>query len=175
MPQSKGETTLGVRLKSYRRNSGLSQAEFARKLGLPQLAISLIEHDRRRPSPKLLRRMANILNVRTDRLFLLSPPDAKLIAGARLGSCVSANYAAWRAFTNDHTLLARYNVQPKELRVLANIRIIGRVRYPRELIDILTAIRQVLNEPRLQPTAKGRAQAVLCVSRHPHQQGAGGC
>ena len=157
MSQSKGETTLGVRLKSYRRNSGLSQAEFARKLGLPQVAISLIEHDRRRPSPTLLRRMADILNVRTDRLFLVSPPDAKLIAGARLGSCASANYAAWRAFTNDHTLLARYNVRPNELRVLANIRIIGRVQYSWEFINILTAIRQVLNEPRLQPTVKGRA------------------
>lgn len=156
MPQSKGKTTLGVRLKSYRRNSGLSQAEFARKLGLPQVSISLIEHDRRRPSPTLLRRMVNILKVR-NRLFLVSPADAKLSEGARLGSCASANYAAWRAFTDDHNLLARYNVQPNELRVLANIRIIGPVRYPRELINILTAVRQVLNEPRLRPPAKGRA------------------
>ena len=82
MQRSKGEATLGVRLKSYRRNSGLSQAEFARKLGLPQLAISMIEHGRRRPSATLLRRMADILKVRTDRLFLLSPPDVKLSAGA---------------------------------------------------------------------------------------------
>ena len=157
MPQSKGEITLGVRLKRYRRNSGLSQAEFARKLGLPQAAISLIEHDRRRPSPTLLRRMATILNVRADQLFLLSLPDAKLSAAARLGSCGSANYAAWRAFTNNSTLLARYNVQPKELRVLADIRIIGRLHYPGDFLNILTAIRKVLNEPLLRPTLKGRA------------------
>ncbi|GEM_PF-193320 len=152
MAQSKRKTTLGERLKNHRLNSGLSQTELARRLGLRQATISLIEHDRRRPSATLLRRIASVLDIRHEPLFLLSSPDAKLVKGSRLASCDIANRAMWRAFIHDRNLLERYKVQPHELQVLADVRVIGRVREPREFVQILLALRRLLGDPELSPS-----------------------
>ncbi len=140
---SKGAKRLGLRLRGYRLALGLSQAELARRLGIRQASISLIEHGRRRPSATFLHRFADIFHI-DEPLFLLSLPEAKLTTGACLVSRASAHSAVWRAFTNDNALLARNNVQPNELRVLSKVRIIGEVRHPRDFIYILTAIRQAL-------------------------------
>jgi transcriptional regulator with XRE-family HTH domain len=152
MAQAKQATTLGAQLRSFRLNSGLSQRELARRLGLRQPTISLIEHDRRHPSATLLRRIANALEIKPQGIFLLSSPGAKIAKGARLPSCEVANRAVWRAFTQDKNLLERYNVQPHELQVLADVRIIGRVHHRREFIKILTAIRHLLNDVEFSPS-----------------------
>jgi transcriptional regulator with XRE-family HTH domain len=122
----------------------MSQTELALKVGVRRGSISLIENDRRRPSATLLHNIADILNIKPDRLFLLARPQAKLDIRKCFGSHTIANDAAWRPFIRDRDLLARHNVQSPELRVLRKIRIIGDVQHPRDFINILTAIRQAL-------------------------------
>lgn len=107
-------------------------------------SISLIENGRRLPSATLLHNIADILDIKTESLFLLSRPEAKLLAGTGLGSHTSANNETWLAFTHDKDLLARYKVQPNELRILSKVRIIGKVQHPRDFIYILSVIRQAL-------------------------------
>jgi hypothetical protein len=77
-------------------------------------------------------------------LFLLSRAEAKLLAGTGLGLRTSLNNETWLAFTHDKDLLARYKVQPNELRILSQVRIFGDVQHPRDLIFILSMIRQAL-------------------------------
>jgi putative transcriptional regulator len=142
--EPKGTNALALRLRDYRLTLGLSQAQLARRLGMKQPAISLIERGRRRPSATLLHRLADMFHVDTETLFLLSHSSAKLFAGACRLSHAGAKNAVWRAFTRDNDLLARYNVKSDELRVLSRVRIIGEVRDPRDFICILTTIRQAL-------------------------------
>ena len=142
--EGKGESTLGLLVRGYREALGMSQTELALKVGIRRGSISLIENDRRRPSATLLRNIADILNIKPDRLFLLARPEAKLAIRRCFGSRTTANDAAWLTFTRDKALLARHNVQSAELRVLSKIRIIGEVYHPRDFIGILTAIRQTL-------------------------------
>jgi len=134
----------GLLVRGYRQALGLSQAELARRLGVERVSICLIENGRKRPSTTLLHHIADLLDVKTESLFLLSRPEAKLHAGARLGSRTSVNNETWLAFTHNKDLLARYNVQPNELRILSQVRIFGEVQHPRDFIFILRAIRQTL-------------------------------
>jgi transcriptional regulator with XRE-family HTH domain len=140
---AKGARTLGLLVRGYRQALGMNQTELALKVGIRRGSISLIENDRRPPSATLLHNIADILNIKPDRLFLLARPEAKLAMRTCFGSR-TANDAAWLTFTRDSALLARHNVQSAELRVLSNIRIIGEVHHPRDFIYILTAIRQAL-------------------------------
>jgi transcriptional regulator with XRE-family HTH domain len=141
---SKSARKLGLVLRGYREALGLSQTELARRVGVPRPSISLIEHGCRRPSASLLHDLADILHIKAEQLFLLSRPESKLLARTCLGSRASANHEIWRAFTHDKDLLARYKVQPNELRVLSKIRIIGELQHPRDFVGILTVIRQTL-------------------------------
>ena len=143
-PDSKGARMPGLVLRSYRQAAGLSQRELARRVGVPWPLISLIENDRRRPSASLLHNIADILHIKAERLFLLSRSPSKLPTRKYLGSCTKTNKAIWRAFTHDNDLLARYQVQPNELRVLSKVRIMGELRHPRDFIVILTVIRETL-------------------------------
>jgi putative transcriptional regulator len=141
---SKSAKILGLVLRGYRQELGLSQTELARRVGVPRASISLIENGRRRPSTSLLHNIADILHINAERLFLLSPPQPKLLGRTCGASRRRVNNEIWRAFVHDKNLLARYHVQRKELRVLSEIRIIGELQRPRDFIAILTAIRQAV-------------------------------
>src|SRR5579872_6284963 len=106
---AQGARTLGLLVRGYRQALGMSQTELAQKVGVRRLSISLIENDRRRPSATALHNIADILNVKPDRLFLLAGPEAKLAIGKCFGSRTTANKAAWLSFTRDRALLARHN------------------------------------------------------------------
>jgi transcriptional regulator with XRE-family HTH domain len=141
---ARGARTLGLLVRGNRQALGMSQTDLALKVGIRRGSLSLIEHDRRRPSATLLYNIADILNIKPERLFLLAGPEAKLAMRRCFGSRTTANEAAWLTFTRDKALLARHNVQSAELRLLSKIRIIGEVHDPRDFIYILTAIRQAL-------------------------------
>jgi putative transcriptional regulator len=131
-------------LRDYRQELGLSQTELARRVGVPRPSISLIEHGRRRPSTSLPHHIADILHINVERLFLLSHPQPKLLSRTCGDSWRRVNNKIWRAFIHDKNLLTRYHVQPKELRALAETRIIGELQHPRDFIAILTVIRQTV-------------------------------
>src|SRR5436305_6040878 len=108
---TKGARTLGLLLRGYRQALGMSQRELALKVGVQRVSISFIENDRRRPSATLLHSIADILDIKQDRLFLLARPEAKLAIRSCFGSRIIANDAAWLSFRRDRALLARHNVE----------------------------------------------------------------
>ena len=102
---TKGARTLGLLLRGYRQALGMSQRELALKVGVQRVSISFIENDRRRPSATLLHSIADILDVKQDRLFLLARPEAKLAIRSCFGSRIIAHDAAWLS-----AAVARLNV-----------------------------------------------------------------
>ena len=52
--------------------------------------------------------------------------------------------SVWQKFTGAKGLLARYDVKPRELKVLANIQSLGKITAPRDFLFILNSIRQAI-------------------------------
>ena len=60
------EWSLGKALKKARIDTGISQRELARRTGLRQSHLSLIENDRHDPSATIVRTLAQALGVSSD-------------------------------------------------------------------------------------------------------------
>ena len=60
---------LALNLKEYRRKSGLTQEKLAEKAGISANYLSMIEISRKFPTPEMLDRLAQTLNIQTFQLF----------------------------------------------------------------------------------------------------------
>ena len=71
---------LALNLKEYRRKNGLTQEKFAEKAGISANYLSMVEISRKFPSPEMLDRIAQTLNIQTFQLFDPSTtPDGALL------------------------------------------------------------------------------------------------
>jgi hypothetical protein len=52
----------------------------------------------------------------------------------------------WRDFAGNKALLARHNVKPREMKVLSQVNLLGKITAPRNFMFILNAIRQAVEE-----------------------------
>ena len=52
----------------------------------------------------------------------------------------------WRDFAGNKALLARHNVKPREMKVLSQVNLLGKITAPRNFLFILNAIRQAVEE-----------------------------
>lgn len=140
--------TLGQVLKNQRELLGLTQRELALKLEVKPSHVAYLEKDRRRPSLGLVSRIADVLGLEKEPLFLLAHPEAStLLANRREAASANRNPdQVWRDFTGNKAMLARYNVKPRELKVLSQVNLLGKVGAPRQFLFILNAIRQAVEE-----------------------------
>ncbi len=136
--------TLGGVIKDRREYLRLTQRELATKLGVKASHVAYLENGRRGPSLGLLKRLADVLGVKKEDLFLLAHPEARdLIANGRPQKGAPD---AWRQFAADRVLQARHDVTPAEMRVLKQVSTLGRVSSPRHFLFILNSIRQAVEE-----------------------------
>lgn len=66
---------LGARIAALRKESGLSQAELAKQLGISPSAMGMYEQGRREPSMDTLVAMAKVFHVSTDYLLTGAPAE----------------------------------------------------------------------------------------------------
>jgi len=140
--------SLGQVLKGQREILGLTQRELALKLGVKASHVAYLEKDRRRPSLGLVSRIADVLGLEKETLFLLAHPEASsLFADRREAAAPERNPdQVWRDFTGNKAMLARHQVKPNELKVLSQVNLLGKVAAPRHFFFILNAIRQAVEE-----------------------------
>lgn len=79
-PLDFGGETLGERLARLRKQRGYTQSEFAERVGITQVLVSLYETDRRQFSVELAIRFALALDTSTDELL---HPKAKKVSGKK--------------------------------------------------------------------------------------------
>jgi len=140
----KNTNRLGERVKSRREGLGLTQRSLAEKLDVEASHVAFIESGRRKPSLKLVARLADILGLDRQNFLLLAHPEAKeLIAEPNPKEKRQNGSPSWRRFTENHELLARYNVTDRELRALESLSLLGTVRSAKEFLAILTLIRDI--------------------------------
>ncbi len=140
--------TLGEVLKLRRDSMELTQRQLAAKLGVKASHVAYLENGRRRPSLSLVRRLADVLGLKRESLFLLAYPEARELLSERTRAQSAKPRAedAWRSFVRDRATLARHKVKPSELRVLKQVSELGHVSNPRQFLFVLNSIRQALEE-----------------------------
>jgi transcriptional regulator with XRE-family HTH domain len=140
--------TLGQVLKGQREILGLTQRELALKLDVKASHVAYLEKDRRRPSLGLVSRIADVLGLKKEPLFLLAHPEASSLLSDRPEAAAADRHPdqVWRDFTGNKALLARHQVKPNELKVLSQVNLLGKVAAPRNFFFILNAIRQAVEE-----------------------------
>ncbi|HLW70599.1 MAG TPA: helix-turn-helix domain-containing protein [Candidatus Binataceae bacterium] len=137
----KSKETLGNCLKERRLALGFTQRALARLLGVEASHVAFIEGGRRRPSLKLIGRLANTLGLDQQALFGLAHPEAKTLLTPTSYEEPKKTSPSWQRFISDRALLTRYRVTARELQTLQHVNLMGRVSSPQQLLAILMLIR----------------------------------
>jgi putative transcriptional regulator len=139
----KDTNKLGEFLKTRRAALGLTQRELAEKIGVEASHVAFIENERRKPSLKLIARMADVLGIDRQELLVLAHPEAKeLLVEPTIKPSRKAT-PSWQRFIKDHALLARYHVTKRELEVLEHLSLLGTALSAKEFLAILTLLRDI--------------------------------
>ena len=138
----KDTNRLGEMVRSRRRVLALTQRSLAQKLGIQPSFVAFIENGRRRPSLRLIARLADTLGVDRQSLLLLAYPEAKEFITEATPEPRKTS-ASWRRFVENRELLRCYGVSDGELRVLESLELVGTVHSAKEFLAILMLIRDI--------------------------------
>lgn len=135
---------IGKEIYERRRALGMSQGEFAKKIGVQASHVAYIEGGQRRPSIPLLKRMARVLDIDARRLFILSHPEAKYLFDENGDEKRKRNAqkGPWEAFLSSRALLRRHRVTASELKLLKQVSLLSDVSSARDFLFILNTVRQ---------------------------------
>ncbi|HZP45168.1 MAG TPA: helix-turn-helix transcriptional regulator [Candidatus Binataceae bacterium] len=140
MARKTGAQTFGQVVRERRRKLDLTQQEVARRIKTSTPYVGHLEAGKRRPSVKVIARLAEVLGLEQRELFFLAHPGAvSLVAGAP-----ASRRGAWEEFRRDERLRRLHGISAAEMNVLAQINKLGEVRSPRDFIYILNTIRHAL-------------------------------
>jgi transcriptional regulator with XRE-family HTH domain len=93
------EKDTGEVIKDRRALLRLTQRELALKLGVKPSHVAYLETNRRRPSLGLLSRMADVLDLPKESLFVLAHPEARSLLGtSRAAAPEQGHDQAWQGF-----------------------------------------------------------------------------
>lgn len=130
----KKKLRLGQLIRATRESAGLSQRELGRSLGVTASHVAYIESGARLPSRTVVLRLAQTLGINRQTLILAAYPE--------LASSVPSTddrKQAWRGFV---AVARQYSVTPREMAVMRQISLIGKISSSRSYLFILNSIRQ---------------------------------
>ena len=139
----KANNRFGEMIRNRREGLSLTQRSLAQKLGVEASYIAFIESGRRKPSLKLIGRLADTLGLERQQLLVLAHPEAKEFIAEAKPDKVHKSSPSWQRFIKNQELLTRYNVTERELRTLEHVSLLGSALSAKEFLAILTLIRDI--------------------------------
>src|SRR5215470_9212608 len=139
----KNTNRLGEMVRVQREALGLTQRSLAEKLGVEASYVAFIESGRRKPSLKLIARLADVLGIDRQTLLILVHPEAKELISEPKAEEWREPTPSWQRFIKNRKLLARYHITDRELRTLENVSLLGTAVSARNFLAILMLIRDV--------------------------------
>ena len=133
-------TKLGESLKARRTALGLTQRSLAEKLSVEASHVAFIESGRRKPSLKLVARIAETLGLDPQELLVLAHPEARVLLSPKPRTTQAPS---WQRFIQNSALLARHHVTKGELQALEHLSLLGAAISAKEFLAILTLIRDI--------------------------------
>ena len=134
---------LGETIRRHRGAFGLTQRSLAQRLGVEASHVAFIESGRRKPSLKLVARLADVLGLDRQNLLIQAHPEAKELIEQAKPKERRKGSPSWQRFIKNKQLLVRYNVTDRELRALEGLSFLGTVDSAKEFLAILTLIRDI--------------------------------
>jgi transcriptional regulator with XRE-family HTH domain len=132
----KKKPRLGQLIKASRQSAGLSQREVGHSVGVTASHIAYIESGTRHPSRSVVLRLAQTLRIDRQELIRAAYPE--------LAPSIAPNgnhKQAWRGFI---AVARQHSVTPREMTVMRQISLIGRISSSSSYLFILNTIRQSL-------------------------------
>lgn len=132
----KKKPRFGQLIKASRQSAGLSQRELGRSVGVTASHIAYIESGTRHPSRSVVLRLAETLRIDRQELIRAAYPE--------LAPSIASNgnhKQAWRGFV---AVARQHSVTPREMAVMRQISLIGRISASSSYLFILNTIRQSL-------------------------------
>jgi transcriptional regulator with XRE-family HTH domain len=136
------QVSFGSILRDRRRQFELTQARVAEKVGCRANYIGYLESGARRPSQKLLLKLASALDLDAQELFLMANPVVRDVVAPQ----VETRESAWERFRTNKRLHTRHGITQAEIHVLKGVAMLGSVRTQRDFLFILQTIRQALKD-----------------------------
>jgi transcriptional regulator with XRE-family HTH domain len=133
--------TLGPVLRERRRQLDLTQQEVARRIKTSTPYVGHLEADKRRPSTKVLSKLADVLCLSRRDLFILANPRVVELLGSNESD---RRDSAWDLFHRDEELRRAYHITVEEIELLSKVALMGDVISPRDFLFILNAVRHAL-------------------------------
>ncbi len=134
--------SLGEVIKRRRQQLQLTQAQVASRVGCRPHYIGYVEAGSRRPSERVLEKLADALDLDRAELLLLAYPTLR----AALPGAPATDNSAWERFKANTRLHTRHGITRQELRALEAVALLGTVRTQRDFLFILQTIRQALDD-----------------------------
>ncbi len=141
-PGSLKKISLAAFLKARRNALGLTQQSLAERLGVRASHIALLESGRRRPSLRLVVRLAAALDVDGRKLLQLAYPEVRTLVSPTPKRQMKLG-PSWQRIFKDSTLLDRYNVTQQELEALQHLGMLGGKLTAKRLLAILMLVRDM--------------------------------
>lgn len=139
-----GPSGVGARIRDRRAQLGWTQADVAKKIGCRPNYVGYLEAGARRPSMKVVERLARVLDLDAGVLLAGWFP---LVARVQEQAGAPPTGDAWELFRADKGLLTRNAVSPAELAALeAASKHCGPFAAPRDYLFVLEAIRRARAE-----------------------------
>jgi len=91
---------LALNIKEYRRKNGFSQERLAEKAGISTPFIAMIEVSRKFPTPEVLDKIADALNIKTWQLFAVGPDPEEAMERLHKSIVSDINNVVSRAVKN---------------------------------------------------------------------------
>jgi transcriptional regulator with XRE-family HTH domain len=132
---------LGEVLKTRREALGLTQRTLALKLGVEASHVAFIESGRRKPSLKLIARIADTLGLDRREVLVLAHPESQALLAPLDNGPSKEIPPSWQRFISDHALLNSYHVTSRELHVLEHLNLLGNPLSAKDFLAILMLIR----------------------------------
>ena len=142
----KKNNDLGSLIRNQRETFRLTQRELAHALGVKASHVAYIEGGLRRPSISLVNRLAETLGFNKQKLLFMSYPEARYLVTQPAKEEGPDSKAIWEEFAGDRAMIAQHAITPAELKVLREVSMLGRVAAPRNLLFVLNAIRQAVDD-----------------------------
>jgi transcriptional regulator with XRE-family HTH domain len=121
----------------------MKQEDLARRIGTSASYISNLETGKRRPSQKLIIKLAEVLALDAHELFLYALPNLESFL-----SLVKTSHeeSAWIRFLNNQTMRETYQITDGECEALSRLSTMGDVRSQEDFVFILKTIRRMSGE-----------------------------
>jgi transcriptional regulator with XRE-family HTH domain len=134
---------LGKFLKTRRESLGLTQRSLADKLGVEASHVAFLESGQRKPSLKLIARIADTLGLDRQEVLVLAHPETRELLTTTTLESPKKMSRSWQRFIKNHELLTQYHVTKRELQVLEPLSLLDIPLSAKELLTILMLIRDI--------------------------------